>query len=238
MANWKWLAVAVVLGGAGIVWAANDVGERMPLREDVEAMLADLPGAADFAVQSPVREAIEAGREEEAREMLRFRPLAEAPVPEGFPPYTPVGVIEVKQYPAYRKAVGPSFWPLFQHIQAESIPMTAPVEMTGANRQADGDQPMAFLYQNTGVGQVGPAGDVAVEDNTESTAVSLGVRGRMSSAVVKDARQRLEAWLADHPEYQAASDEPLRLFGYNSPMVPDDQKYWEAQLLIEPVAGE
>ena len=57
----------------------------------------------------------------------------EAPLPDGFPTYTPVGEIEVKRYPAYRKAEttgGVAFWTLFQHIKTAGISMTAPVEMT------------------------------------------------------------------------------------------------------------
>jgi hypothetical protein len=38
-------------------------------------------------------------------EDLRFRPIAEADLPVGFPPCTPVGEVEVKRYPGYRAAV-------------------------------------------------------------------------------------------------------------------------------------
>ena len=38
-----------------------------------------------------------------------FKPIKEAEMPKGFPGYTPVGKIEVKQYPAYRKASGEQF---------------------------------------------------------------------------------------------------------------------------------
>ena len=62
-----------------------------------------------------------------------FKPVVEAPLPDGFPTYTPVGKIEVKQYPAYRKAETSgrvAFWTLFEHITSSGISMTAPVEMT------------------------------------------------------------------------------------------------------------
>ena len=61
-----------------------------------------------------------------------FRPIKEAEMPQGFPGYTPVGQIEIKQYPAYRKAFasGPAeFWLLFSHIKQNNVAMTAPVEM-------------------------------------------------------------------------------------------------------------
>lgn len=232
--RWFVAVIAVALGGL-TAWAAGGQRARMEPTPAVAELLADLPARiTKLPPQSPAREAFEAGREDEARSMLAFRPYDEAPLPEGFPAFTPVGVIEVKKYPAYRKAEGPGFWPLFQHIQSESIPMTAPVEMTKASRE--GRRPMAFLYQHTGVGQTGPAaGDsgVTVVDAPEAIAVSLGVRGRMNPAAADGAKQRLRAWLADHPEYQAVGGSPFRLFGYSSPMVPDTDKYWEAQMLIE-----
>ncbi|MEM6799554.1 MAG: heme-binding protein [Planctomycetota bacterium] len=227
------LVTAAALTACGIGYAAGAQRERMEPSAEVASMLEDLPAAAEkMPPQSPARQAIEAGDLDAARAMLSFRPLAEAPVPEGFPAFTHVGVIEVKQYPAYRKASGPGFWPLFQHIKAEKIPMTAPVEMTRAGQ--DGRSPMAFLYQNPEVGTTGSANGVEVSDAQATTAVSLGVRGSMTQATVLDAKERLEAWLAEHPEYKKSGMTPLRLFGYNSPMVPDSDKYWEAQLLIEP----
>ncbi|MEM1304504.1 MAG: heme-binding protein [Planctomycetota bacterium] len=186
--------------------------------------------------QSPVREAIDAGDLAAAREMLAFRPLDEAPLPEGFPAFTPVGVIEVKQYPAYRKAEGRGFWPLFRHIQQRAIPMTTPVEMTRAG--ARGDAPMAFLYQNTSVGETGDDGGgegVTVTDAEATLAVSLGMRGGMNTEKTIDAKRRLDAWLADNPDYRRNGMTPFRMFGYNSPMVGDAERYWEAQVLVERV---
>ena len=57
-----------------------------------------------------------------------FQPIKEAEMPKGFPTYTPVGQIEIKEYPAYRKASasGPAeFWTLFQHINQNNVTMTA-----------------------------------------------------------------------------------------------------------------
>lgn len=144
-------------------------------------------------------------------------------------------MIQVKQYPAYRKADGPAFWSLFRHIQAEGIPMTVPVEMQQMSR---GDRPMSFLYQNTSVGKPGADENIAgvtVSDAEPATAVSLGIRGRMNPETAADARQRLEAWLAEQPQYRAVGENPVRYFGYSSPMIRDRDKYWEAQLLIERV---
>lgn len=232
--NWKSLAAGAAALIAGVAYAAGR-GERMPAVDYVEGLLADLPAAAEkLEPHSPVRVAIEGGELDKARDMLSFRPYAEAPLPEGFPAYTPIGVIEVKQYPAYRKAVGPAFWPLFNHIQAQGIPMTAPVEMTSAPDRGN-DGAMAFLYQNTGVGELGPIDGVAVEQTPETLVASLGLRGRMSKGAAEDAKAVLEAWLAAQTAYRQAGEEPFRLFGYSSPMVPDSSKYWEAQVLIESV---
>lgn len=218
---------------AGVGYAAGK-GERMTAPARVAELLADLPGAASkLEPHSPAREAIESGDLEGARQMLSFRPLAEAPVPKGFPEFTPVGVIELKHYPAYRRAVGADFWPLFRHIQTEEIPMTAPVEMNAATA-GKGRGEMAFLYQDTSVGELGPIDDVNVEDVPAATVVSLGVRGKMTEAATKRARATLEAWLDGQSMYRQASGESFRVFGYNSPMVPDGQTYWEAQLLLEP----
>lgn len=232
--NWKTLTASAVALVAGVGYAAGN-GEKLPAPAYVADLLADLPAAAGkLQPHSPAREAIESGDLEAARAMLSFRPLNEAPLPEGFPAYTPVGVIEVKQYPAYRKAVGPGFWPLFQHISKQDIPMTAPVEMRSSPGQ-QGEGPMAFLYQSTAVGAPGPIDGVAVEDAAPTVVASLGLTGRMNREAAVEARERLEAWLAGQSEHRlAATPEPFRLFGYNSPMVPKEQQYWEAQLLLEP----
>jgi len=60
-------------------------------------------------------------------------------LPVGFPAPTPNGIIEVKQYPAYRsgtytyegnlrEATGYAFNPLFRHISSNNIAMTMFVE--------------------------------------------------------------------------------------------------------------
>lgn len=72
-------------------------------------------------------------------------------LPEGYPPPTPPGAIELKKYAEVRRAevsgrLNPNlgmnlgFWPLFQHIQRNDIAMTAPVEM---NTVAGMDQSVA-----------------------------------------------------------------------------------------------
>ena len=125
-----------------------------------------------------------------------FKPVVEAPMPVGFPPYTPVGEIQVKNYPAYRKAEASgrtAFWTLFQHIQNAGVSMTAPVEMTYRN---DGppvgrEQAMAFLYGDKNTGSAGRQGNVEVVDVPSTAVVSIGLRGERSESAMRQAEQRL-----------------------------------------------
>ena len=176
----------------------------------------------------------------EARELLRFEPVEEAPLPEGFPKLTPVGEIRIQQYPTYRVAKtkvpfleGRAFFTLFNHIKRRDIAMTAPVEMT---YQAEGDAlpkkaTMAFLYRSTQQGELGTDGSVEVTDVTAHTAVSLGVRGEGSKTQVANAKQYLETWLQEHTNEFAVAG-PLRVLGYNSPFIPDTKKYCEVQIPV------
>lgn len=167
--------------------------------------------------------------------------INEAPLPEGWPELTPVGEIQVKQYPVYRAAVindetdgsqSGMFRPLFNHIQREDIAMTAPVEMT-----YDGDKQasMAFLYRNTEIGSLG--GDeedqrVEVREIEQQTAVSIGVRGRYSQDNYNDALDKLTAWLDENKVQYTQAGEP-RFLGYNSPFVPWFMRYGEVQVPVE-----
>ena len=166
----------------------------------------------------------------------RFKPIVEADLPEGFPTYTPVGQIEVKKYPAYRKAETSgrtAFWSLFNHIKENQIAMTAPVEMTlrseGANRLSE--QSMAFLYGKPAMGTPGRDGKIAVSDVPAMTVVSIGVRGTRSDEAVNEAHERLQRWLqANRGQYVSVG--PVRLMGYNSPFVPRDRQFFEIQIPI------
>jgi hypothetical protein len=174
-----------------------------------------------------------------------FEPVAEAPLPQGFPAYTPVGKIEVKNYPAYRKAETSgrlAFWTLFEHITSANIPMTAPVEMT---YQADAppvgrERSMAFLYPDTSSGSTGRKGAVEVVDVPAATVVSIGMRSGRSEAALVEAEQRLRAWLEQHRNCYESSG-PLRVMGYNSPFIPRDRQFFEVQIPIrkvpDPAAG-
>lgn len=172
----------------------------------------------------------------DARESVGFQPVVEAPLPDGFPTYTPVGEIEVKHYPAYRKAEASgrvAFWTLFQHISSAGISMTAPVEMT---YQDDGppvgkERSMAFLYGNKNIGAPGQKGNVEVVDVPAATVVSLGMRGPRSDSALVQAEQRLRSWLEQNKgQYEQAG--PVRVMGYNSPFVARDRQFFEVQIPV------
>lgn len=167
-----------------------------------------------------------------------FKPLVEAKMPAGFPEHTPVGTVEIKEYPAYRKAQtsgGDAFWKLFTHIKTNDIAMTAPVEMTF---KPDGppvgqEQAMAFLYSSVELGQAGKQGPVDVLDVPATTVVSIGVRGQRNEKLVARATDHLRSWLAEHAAYRQAG--PVRIMGYNSPFVPADRQFFEVQIPVASV---
>lgn len=177
--------------------------------------------------------------------------VSEASLPAGFPGPGPVGEVVVKTYPAHRlaratagKGTNGMFMKLFRHIERNEIAMTAPVVMGwgdgkpgagGADADGGGRRPesMAFLYGKPTLGAAGadPADPVVVvEDAAETIVASIGVRGAYDEATMNRGLQRLEAWLAEHPEWTAAG--PPRSLAYNSPFVPWFAKYSEVQIPI------
>ncbi|GEM_PF-467914 len=171
-------------------------------------------------------------------EGLAFRPVAEADLPEGFPAPTPVGEVELKEYPAYRAAVtrydSSAFWRLFAHITYHGVEMTAPVEMR-MNGSSPGQraESMAFLYASPSLGRPREGGAVEVRDFPPMLVASTGVQGEMTKEAIDSARARLAAWLQAHAgRYEV--DGPPRLMGYNSPFIPSEKKYFELQVPVRP----
>lgn len=204
-------------------------------------------GAALSSAKKVPADDARAGRLElgarEALVALDFKPVVEAPLPEGFPATGAVGEVVVKRYPAYRAARTPmaggrrnsAFFTLFNHIQQNDIPMTAPVEMTyGPAGRGDGELGagvMAFLYRSPDVGRPGAEANVEVVDVPEMTVVSTGVRGPYTDGRMNEEVARLRQWLdANRNDYVA--DGPPRYFGYNSPMVLPWLQYGEIQIPI------
>lgn len=221
--------------------AAADVVELAPRNQFVkEALQKAVARAAEAKDEQRAAEALRAGLRD-AEAILTFRPVMEAKLPEGFPEPTPVGEIQVKSYPAYRlartamagkKGEGPAFFALFDHITRNGVAMTAPVELTygATGERALTGESMAFLYEHARLGKAGKDGNVVVVDVPAMTAVSIGLRGEYSPQRIADAQVRLETWLRQHAGYEVAG--PLRVMGYNSPMVPTDRRYAEVQLPV------
>ncbi len=200
------------------------------LRFSVRSMVSGLATVALAWVAS-------SGFSAETEKDADFKPIKEAELPKGFPTYTPVGTIEVKQYPAARlvqaKSSGDSgFWKLFLHIETHNVAMTAPVQMEyrsdpqGKPKQTS----MSFFYGDPTAGTAGPAGSVEVRDVPATKVVSIGMRGADSRKRIESARKQLEDWLAEHPEYEVSGD--LRLMGYNSPFTAADKQFFEVQLPV------
>lgn len=174
--------------------------------------------------------------------------VSEASLPEGFPPPGPVDEVILKTYPAHRlarvTAEGGSngmFMKLFRHIERNEIKMTAPVEMTWSE---EGEKPardpdaMAFLYGSTAIGTPGADEadpNVIVEDVPEIQVVSIGLRGAYDEKTFRRGYEKLEAWLAEHPEWEPAGGP--RTLGYNSPFVPNFFKVSEVQIPVAPAGS-
>ena len=162
-----------------------------------------------------------------------------APLPEGWPELTPVGEVEIREYPTYRAAVvtekdgrsgtTPMFRSLFQHISSNDIPMTSPVDMSydSADSRMTG---MAFLYRTPALGPVGTDGVVRVEDIPPRAYASIGVRGSYSSKHYAEGLARVRKWLADQSTWKA--DGESRYLGYNSPFVLWFLRYGEVQVPV------
>lgn len=165
-----------------------------------------------------------------------------ATFPEGFPPPTPVGVIEVKQYPAYRgitylhqgdltQATRQAFNPLFQHISSNNIAMTTPVEARYLQEfEGQNQAEVSFLYSRPEITPQQIQSDVNVTDTPTMKVLSIGIQGAYTWESYQVHLQRLKNWLKQHPEYEIVGS-PRRLF-YNSPMTPENVKYSEVQIPI------
>ncbi|TWU22731.1 heme-binding protein [Bythopirellula polymerisocia] len=175
---------------------------------------------------------------DEVLQMLTFTPRHEAELPEGFPTFTPPGVIELKVYPKNRRAIAKQFFTLFGHITSNKIAMTTPVRMEFENDKNGKlkQESMAFYYGDPTIGSVGEQGKVQVVEQEGELVVALGHRGFRSQKVIADGERRLLAWIEAHPEYQANGK--LIVMGYNSPMVPAKSQFLEIQLPLKKTNSE
>lgn len=183
---------------------------------------------------------------------FRFGPSRiESPLPAGYPEPTPPGAIDLKKYPAVRRAeyassgspgigMNMGFFPLFNHIKRNDIAMTSPVEMdyrglfdpaTGVQAKQDSmSWTMSFLYRTSALAPVGKDGSVVVTDRPALEVLSIGMNGAYGTGVVEKGLGLLHGWLAEHPNYEIAG-EP-RAFHYNGPYIANRVKWSEVQLPV------
>ncbi|MHC4420757.1 MAG: heme-binding protein, partial [Planctomycetota bacterium] len=172
--------------------------------------------------------------------------VVETSLPAGYPAPTPPGAIDLKRYPAVRRAEvsgrspahrgrNGAFFSLFRHIQRRDIAMTAPVEMDYPGWSVDASArpeawTMAFLYRTPDAGPVEQSGDVRVVDTMPLTVVSVGLRGKYGRATEDRGFQRLSAWLDSQDEWEQAGDP--RVLSYNGPSIRDSRKWSEVQIPV------
>ena len=171
------------------------------------------------------------------------------PLPDGYPPPSPPGAIELKYYPAVRRAgisgtMSPdwgmnfAFFPLFNHIKRRDIAMTSPVEMNYNGLGAPGatkptDWTMSFLYRTPVFGPEGVDSKderILVEDIPPVTVVAVGMRGSYKLHRVNAGLAALRDWLSSQGDWEEAGD-PRALF-YNGPEVRSGDKWLEVQLPV------
>ena len=172
--------------------------------------------------------------------------VIDTPLPEGYPPPTPPGAIDLKTYPSVRRAVvsgkgspdagmNQAFWPLFNHIKGHDIAMTSPVEMDypGLTREsAPSEWSMAFLYRTPELNDTGREGRVIVEDAPPVTVLAVGLKGNYSMSLVTRGMEQIEQFLAENPEWEAAGS--WRSLYYNGPALLWWNKWAEVQLPVRP----
>ena len=162
--------------------------------------------------------------------------VSEAPLPEGWAKPGPYDQVMEKNFPAYRAAYTASggrnfaFWRLFRHIKSKDIPMTSPVEMAMEKKgEKLSMKSMGFLYQHTGVGEIGQDGNrVEVRDVPAMKTLSYTWQGRRNGASLKKAKAAIDAELTK----RGLEGEDYRLMGYNGPSVPEDKKTWEMIVVL------
>jgi len=171
----------------------------------------------------------------------------DTPLPVGYPAPTPPGAIDLKSYPAVRRAMvrgrgspdsgmNQTFWPLFNHIKKHEIAMTSPVEMDYADLKAAGqdsrDWSMAFLYRTPELNDTGRDGTVEVVDAPPLTVVAIGLKGDYSMDLVERGMRSIEDWLAAHPQWEPAGS--WRSLYYNGPSLTWWNKWAEVQIPVRP----
>lgn len=180
--------------------------------------------------------------------VYRFKEaMIESPLPDGYPEPRPFGAIDIKEYPAVRRAelvtkdesgagMMMGFFPLFNHIKKRNISMTAPVETDYPQLYTDfmndkmaeeGETKMSFLYRSSSLGPVGEDGEIVVRDAVPVTVLSIGAQGAFD--FTKKVGE-LRTWLKAQELWEVAGDP--RMFVYNGPFVDPNWRWSEVQVPI------
>jgi DNA gyrase inhibitor GyrI len=127
---------------------------------------------------------------------------------------------------AYFEANGDLFRPLFRYIQQNDIPMTTPVE-------AEMDPGVMYFYIGTDLegATLANTENVTVHQLPERVVASLGMRGGYSEQNFHKASAKLEAWLRQNSDYEAAG--PPRGIFWNGPYVPGFLKRFEVHIPVK-----
>jgi hypothetical protein len=154
-------------------------------------------------------------------------------------PRTPVGVVETKTLPAarllrtrspkgYFESNNGLFMNLFRYIQANKIPMTAPVEA--------GIQPgtMFFYVHSTRRDRLDSSNGVDPVEAPARSVAAIGVRGSYTKKNFDTALTQLKAWLAQRPTL-IPQGEPYAVY-WNSPFVPGFLKHSEVHIPLTPAS--
>ncbi len=125
-------------------------------------------------------------------ELWKFEEFGvDAPLPDNYPPPTPIGCVEIKTYPSDRVALldsrdlwfrylfrlERSFWNLFNHISRKNLRFLCPVIMTYYVEPVHqtSEFKMIFIYRRKDIGTPGDEDfPVRVIDRPPTTVLSLG----------------------------------------------------------------
>jgi effector-binding domain-containing protein len=154
-------------------------------------------------------------------------------------PKTPVGVVEIKCLPAasvmqaegtgtsFKEADKP-FFTLFKELKANQMAMTVPVEIDAPTNR------LRFFVPSKDVARISHpvSSQVQLVKMPERTVLSIGQRGGYSQKRFEDGTHKLEQWLNQHPEWQAAG--PAYAVFWNGPYTPGFLKRAEVHLPVTP----
>lgn len=156
---------------------------------------------------------------------------------------TKAGVIEVKTLPertalqadeagvSYFDRDNRLFSQLFSYIKKNDVAMTVPVEAEIE------DAAMRFFAGSDASGRDLPdTRSVKVEVISEQEVLSIGIRGGYTEDRFEQGKQKLEAWLSEHPEFEATG--PAYAVYWNGPYVPGPLKRSEVHIPVTGVGTE